>query len=345
MKACVLEEIGKIVYKDIPVPIVKTDTFVMKVEACAICGTDIKVYHYGHRLMVLPRVTGHEVAGTIIEIGKDVKIFKKGDRIAVAPAVPCGECYYCQRGFQGMCDNLTAIGFHYDGGFAEYMEVPAIAIKNGCANKLPDNISYEEASLAEPLACAINGQELSGVKSGDTVVIIGSGPIGCIHVDLAKAKGASKVIITEMSDLRLEMAKISNADIFINSSKEDVIKRVLSETNGRGADVVITACASGKAQEQALQIVAKRGNVNFFGGLPKDKSVINFDSNLLHYKEFSVVGTHGSSPKHNEIAIGLIASGKISVKKYITHRINLERLLEGINFVEKGESLKVIVKP
>lgn len=345
MKAAVLEEIGKLNIKDISNPKVKDDTIVIKVDSCAVCGTDIKVYHYGHRLIKPPRVTGHELAGNIVEVGANIKNFKIGDRVAVAPAVPCGECFYCQRGFQGMCDNLTAIGYHYDGGFAEYMEVPSVAIRNGCVNKIQGNVSFEEASIAEPLACAINGQELSKVKLGDVVVVIGAGPLGCFHIELAKANGAAKTILVEVLQSRLEMSKRCEANLFIEAGKEDAVKKVLDYTEGKGADVVIVACSSGKAQEQALQMVAKRGNINFFGGLPKDNSIINFDSNLVHYKEFSVVGTHGSSPRHNALALQLISSGRIAVKKYITHHLPVEKVLDGIGLVERGESLKVIIKP
>ena len=345
MRAAILEEIGKLVIKDIPQPKAKEDTIVIKVDSCAVCGTDIKVYHHGHRMIRPPRVTGHEVAGTVVEIGNKIKNIKKGDRVAIAPAIPCGECYYCVRGIQGMCDNLTAIGYHYDGGFAEYMEVPSVAIRNGCVNIIPDNVSFEEASIAEPLACAINGQELSGVKLGDVVVVIGAGPLGCFHVELAKAKGASKTVLVELSSSRLEMSKRCEASLFIDSSKEDPVKKVLDATDGRGADVIIVACSSGKAQEQALQMIAKRGNINFFGGLPKDKPIINFDSNLIHYKEFYVVGTHGSAPRHNVLALQLISSGRIAVKKYITHHLPVDKVLDGIGLVEKGEGLKVIIKP
>lgn len=345
MKAAVLEEVGKLVIKEVEFPRVDTRGLLVKVESCAICGTDVKVYHYGHRLIHPPRITGHEVAGTIVEVGKEVKGYKVGDRVAVAPAVPCGQCYYCRRGIQSMCDNLTAIGYHYDGGFAEYMAVPPRAVENACVNFIPANITPDEAALAEPLACALNGQELSGVKLGNVVMIIGAGPMGCLHADLAKVNGATKVIISEISPARLGLSKISQADIFINSQEEDPIKRVMVETEGRGADVVIVACSSGLAQEQALQMVAKRGNVNFFGGLPKDHSIIRFDSNLLHYREFAVVGTHGSAPRHNRLALDLIGSGKINAKKYITHRLRLEKLLEGLAMVERGEGLKIIIKP
>lgn len=346
MKAAVLEKIEDLKIKDIPIPKPGNEELVIKIKACAVCGTDVKVYHSGHKHIRFPRVTGHELSGEIVETGKNITNYKVGQRVAIAPAVPCGGCYYCRRGIQGMCDNLTAIGYHYDGGFAEYMLVPEPAIRNGCVNELPSNLSFEEAAIAEPLACVINGQELSGVKLGDVVVVIGSGPIGNFHLELARSKGASKTILAEVSQERLEAAKVfDGADIYVNPSQEDLTARVMSETEGRGADVVIVACSSGKAQEQALQLVAKRGNVNFFGGLPKDKPYINFDSNLIHYKEFYVVGTHGSAPRHNKMALNLISQGKINAKKYITKGLPLEKVLDGIMTVEKAQGFKTIIKP
>ena len=346
MRAAVLEKIEELKFVDIARPLAGKGEILIKVEFCAICGTDIKIYHHGHRLIKFPRVTGHEISGVIESVGDGVKGYKKGDRVAVAPAVPCGECYYCLHGLQGMCDNLTAIGYQYDGGFQEYMAVPEVAVRNGCVNIITEGVSFEEASIAEPLACCINGQELSGVKLGDVVVVIGSGPIGSFHIELARAKGASKTVMAEISEERLKIAKeVSRPDVLINPAKEDMVKQIMSLTNGRGADVVIVACSSGKAQEDALKLVAKRGNVNFFGGLPKDKPCIQFDSNLIHYREFYVVGTHGSSPRHNQMALGLIANKKVSAGRYITDRLPLNKLLDGIKMVENAQGLKIIIKP
>lgn len=345
MKAAILEEIENLVVKDIDKPECPRDSILVKVEACAVCGTDVKVYHHGHKHIRFPRVTGHEVASTIVEVGQEVKGYQEGDRVAVAPAVPCGSCHYCRQGIQSMCANLTAIGYHYDGGFAEYMLVPPVAIRNGCVNNIPDNLSFEEAAIAEPLACCINGQELSGVKLGDTVVVIGTGPVGCFHVQLAKSQGATRVISIDVSEERLKIARVASADVYIDSSQERAVERVLKETEGRGAEVVIVACSSGKAQEESLRMVASRGNVNFFGGLPKDNPYIKFNSNLPHYKEFSVVGTHGSSPQHNRLALSLIADGRIKAKELITHRLPLDKVLEGIGITERGEGLKVVIEP
>jgi L-iditol 2-dehydrogenase len=344
MQAAVLEKIEDLKIKNIPVPQCKEGEILIKVESCAVCGTDVKVYHHGHKHIRFPRITGHEVSGIVEEVGRRVKGFEKGERVAVAPAVPCGECHYCRQGMQSMCLNLTAIGYHYDGGFAEYMLVPERAVRNDCVNKIPESLSFEEASLAEPLACCINGQELSGVKLGDTVVIIGAGPVGCFQAQLARAKGAVKVILIDISSKRLRMAKIAGADFYLDGSRENPVERVLKETGERGAEVVITACSSGKAQEEALEMVAPRGNVNFFGGLPKDSPYIKFNSNLPHYKEFYVVGTHGSSPRHNRLALNLIAKGQIRAKELITHRLSISEVRKGIEITEKGEGSKVIIK-
>ncbi|MCM8829365.1 MAG: alcohol dehydrogenase catalytic domain-containing protein, partial [Candidatus Omnitrophica bacterium] len=178
-KAAVLKGIEnlEIVERDVPSP--KRGELLLKVKSCAICGTDIKVFHHGHKHIVFPRVTGHEVSGIIEKAGEDIEQYREGDRVAVAPAIPCGYCYYCRKGWQSMCDNLKAIGYHFDGGFAQYMIVPEVAVRNGCVNKIPENVDFDQASLAEPLACVINGQQLSRVEVGNTVLILGAGPIGC----------------------------------------------------------------------------------------------------------------------------------------------------------------------
>jgi len=343
MKAAVLEDVEKLKIADIEMPQCPRGGLVLKVAACAVCGTDVKIYRHGHRLIKFPRVTGHEIAGVVEEVGEDVKDFSPGDRVAIAPAVPCGECPYCRNAQQTMCDNLTAIGYHYNGGFEEYMAVPPVALRTGCVNKVPEGMSLEEAALAEPLACCINAQELSWVGLGHTVAIIGAGPIGCLHVQLARSNGATRTILIDISAERLEMARFVEADVCVDASKEDAAERVMEATGGRGADVVITACSSGKAQEEALKMVAKRGVVDFFGGLPKDKPYIQFDSNLLHYREFYVVGNHGSSPRQNALAIDLIASGKIRAKELISHRFPIEKTFEGIMTTEQAKGLKVVI--
>lgn len=344
MKSAVLKDIEKLEIEEIKTPEPKENEILIRVKSCAICGTDIKVFHHGHKHIIFPRITGHEVSGIVVKTGKNVKEFKEGDRVAVAPVVPCGTCYYCRKGQQTMCDDLKAIGYHYDGGFSEYMLVPENAVLNGCVNKIPDNLSFELASIAEPLACVINGQVLSRVEIGDIVLILGAGPIGILHALLAKINGAGKILIADINEERIKEAEFTGCYL-INMNKMDIYEEVKRITEGHMADRVIVAVGNKQAQEISLKLVAKRGSINFFGGLPKESPYINFDSNLLHYGEFFVVGTHGSTPFQNKIAIELLSSGRINAEKLITHKLPLEKIKEGYELVENRKGLKVIISP
>ncbi|GAF81250.1 unnamed protein product [marine sediment metagenome] len=345
MQAVVLEDIGKLSVETVDKPKCPADGILIKVEACAICATDVKVFRYGHRLIKPPRITGHELAGTIVEVGKEVEGYRQGDRVTVAPAVPCGRCYYCQRGLQATCAEPTAIGYHYDGGFAEYMVVPPQAVRNDCVNVLADNVSFEAAALTEPLAAILHCQEVSRVNLGDTVVIIGAGPLGCMQAWVARTHGAATVVMVDISSERLKMAQIARADAYIDASKEDAVRQVLEIAEGRGAEVVIVSCSSGKAQEQALDMVCPQGKINFFGSLPKGNSTISIDGNIIHYKECSVSGAQGSAPRHNKLALDLIAKGIIRTDKLITHRLPLTEYLKGIAITEQGVGMKVMILP
>ncbi len=344
MKAGILKDIEKLTVEDVPDPEAGPGEIVIQVKACAVCGTDVKVFHHGHKHIVFPRITGHEVTGVVVDCGAGVSNFQPGDRVAVAPAIPCGQCHYCRQGWQTMCDNLKAIGYHYDGGFAELMKVPATAVTNGCVNLIPENVSFQEATLAEPLACVINGQRLSQVSLGDTVLIIGAGPIGCLHAELAKSSGASRVILADIVPERLAMAAFTGA-LTIDASHQDILSRVKELTGGRLAERVIVAATSHQAQEKSVELVARRGSVNFFGGLPKEKPFINLNSNLVHYGEFYIVGTHGSTPRDNKLALDLIGSGKINTQAYLTHSFPLEQLHQALMVAESMKGLKVVVVP
>jgi len=346
VKAAVYEAPERIEVREVPKPKCPEEGLLLKVLACAICGTDVKVYHHGHRHIRPPRITGHEVCGEIVEVGARVEGYAVGQRVAVAPAVPCGTCDTCRRGIPGMCENLAPIGYQFDGAFAEFMAVPPAAVRALCVNVVPDNVSDHEAALAEPLACAINGQQLSRVTLGDRVLIVGSGPLGCIHAQLAHAHGATQVVLADISSDRLEMARpVAGADAYVNTSTTDLKAEVAKLSSGRGMDRVIVACAAPSAQVQALDLVAKRGSVNFFGGLPKDASTITIDSNLIHYREFFITGTHGSAPADNRLALELIAAGTVNVRDLVSKVIALDELVHGLELVEQARVLKVVVDP
>ncbi|MEV0586790.1 zinc-dependent dehydrogenase [Nonomuraea sp. NPDC050310] len=307
---------------------------VIRVRNCSTCGTDAKILRHGHHRLRPPRVLGHEIAGEVVG---------SGERVQVIAAIPCGTCPDCRRGRLTVCPNQESMGYDYDGGFAEYMAIPDKVVAVGGVNRIPDGVSYAEASVAEPLACVLNGQELARVGEGDDVVIMGAGPIGCLHVRLARARGANRVFLVDVNQERLAMAAdLVQPDAVIDDS---AVEQVLKLTGSRGADVVITAAASGQAQEQAIRMAARQGRISFFGGLPKDDPIIACDSNLVHYRELTIVGANGSSPAHNAQALELIASGQVPVADLITHRLPLDRVLDGIDLVSRGEAIKVTIEP
>jgi L-iditol 2-dehydrogenase len=332
--------------EDAPEPECGPDEVKLRVRNCSTCGTDVKIFHNGHQNLSPPRIIGHEVAGEVVEVGSEVSGWSVGDRAQVIAAVPCGECYECRKGWMAVCENQTSIGYQYDGGFAEYMIVPRQVLKVDGLNRIPDNIGFDEASAAEPFACAINAQELVHVGEGDTVVVFGAGPIGCLHTRLARANGASRVFLIDVLADRLAMsADAVKPDEVINGREVDVVERVKELTDGRGADVVITATAANVAQEQAIRMAARRGRISFFGGLPKTNPFIQCDSNLVHYRELMIMGANGSAPSHNKRALEYIASGEVPVKDLITVHLPLDRVLEAFDIVAKGEAIKVTVEP
>jgi L-iditol 2-dehydrogenase len=335
---------GDIRLEDVPEPSPGPGEVKIRVRNCSTCGTDVKIFNHGHHHIVPPRVMGHEIAGLVTE--STVDDWRPGDRVQVIAAVPCGTCPDCVRGRMTVCPNQTSVGYHYDGGFAEYLIVPRAVLAVDGLNRVPDGLSFAEASIAEPLACVLNGQELAGVGVGDDVVVIGAGPIGCLHVRLARARGARRVFLTDLNRDRLEKsAELVKPDAAICGSDVDTVDAVLKLTDGRGADVVITAAASGAAQQEAVPMAARSGRISFFGGLPKDNPTITLDSNQVHYRELTIVGASGSSPAHNREALALIASGRVPVLDLITHRLSLPQLLDAIQLVADGQAIKVTIEP
>ncbi|MFI5486115.1 zinc-dependent dehydrogenase [Micromonospora echinaurantiaca] len=337
---------GDVRLEDVPEPEPGPGDVKIRVRNCSTCGTDVKISRFGHHHIVPPRVMGHEIAGEVVEVGAGVDSWAPGDRVQVIAAIPCGRCGECRRGRRTVCPNQESMGYHYDGGFAEYLVVPAKVLAVGGLHRIPDGLGYAEASVAEPLACALNGQHLARVGAGDDVVVIGSGPIGCLHVRLARARGAARVVLVELNRDRLDRAVALVApDAAVCAADVDPVDAVLKFTDGRGADVVVTAAASGAAQEQAVQMAARQGRISLFGGLPKDQPMINLDANLVHYRELTLVGANGSSPDHNAEALRLIASGAVPVGDLITHRLPLDGALDAFDLVAAGEAIKVTIEP
>jgi L-iditol 2-dehydrogenase len=332
--------------EDAPEPTARPGDLVIRVRNCSVCGTDAKIWRSGHPDLRPPRVLGHELAGEVAQVTDGAGGWSVGDRVQVIAAIPDGTCHECIHGWQTVCPNQERIGYQHDGGFAELMRVPAKVLAVDGVNRVPEGMSFAEASVAEPLSCVINGQEQARVGEGQTVVVVGAGPIGCLHVRLARARGAARVFLIELNARRLELATgLVAPDEAIWAGATDTVEAVRALTGGRGADVVIVAAGSGRAQEDALRMAARRGTVSFFGGLPKDNPTIACDANIVHYREVGIVGGNGSSPDHNRQALHLIASGAVPVADLITHRLPLERTVEGIHTVTSGEAIKVTVEP
>lgn len=334
--------------EDVPEPTCGTDEVKIRVKNCSTCGTDVKIRKNGHQNLTPPRIIGHEIAGEVVEVGSGVAgDWKPGDRVQVIAAVPCGKCHECRKGWMAVCQNQTSVGYQYDGGFAEYMIVPREVLAVDGMNRIPDGVGFAEASAAEPFACAINAQEQLGIEPDDDVVIFGAGPIGCMHVRIARGvHRAGRIILVDINSERLKMsADAVKPDVVINASEVNIVEEILKLTGGRGADVIITATPANITQEQAVSMAARNGRISFFGGLPKTNPTITLDSNLVHYRQLHIHGANGSAPEHNRRALDYIASGEVPVADLITRRIRLRDVMDAFGIVERGEAIKVTVEP
>lgn len=346
MKALVFYAPEDVRIEDVPEPEPGPGEVKIRVRNCSTCGTDVKIFHNGHQNLSPPRIIGHEIAGEVVGFGEGVEGWAEGDRVQVIAAVPCGDCYECSRGWMEVCQNQTSMGYQYEGGFAEYMIVPREVMKVDGLNRIPEGVGFDEASAAEPLACAINAQSILGIEKGDTVVVFGAGPIGAMHIRLARANGAARVFLIDVNAERLQMtADAVHPEEVIDGSQVDVVERVKELTDGRGADCIITATAANVAQEQAIEMAARNGRISFFGGLPKTNPTITCDSNLVHYRQLRIFGANGSAPHHNKEALRMIASGEVPVKDLITERVPLDRVLDAFGIVKRGEAIKVTIEP
>ena len=345
MKAAVLEALEKITVKDIREQECGENEAVLKVNACAVCGSDIRIFHYGNERVKPPTVIGHEIAGVVVRVGRQVTNLREGDRIALGADVPCGTCYWCTNGMGTNCRINYAIGYQFPGGFQEQMVLNETTLKFGPVTPVPAGVSFAEAAIAEPLACAVNGLELAQFGLGKSICIIGLGPIGCMMLELSKVFGASRVFAAQRSRARMEMARqFLPAARFIATEEEDLVEVVMRETDGEGVDLAITTAGTVQAHADAIRMVRHRGFVNLFGGL-KNQPKLALDSNLIHYKECFVMGSHGSLPRHHRTAVQLISAGTVQAKKYISRVFPLAETREAFAYHESRAGLKVVVAP
>jgi L-iditol 2-dehydrogenase len=328
-----------------PKPAVAPGSLVVKVEACAICGSDLRIYREGNARIEEPRIIGHEISGQVVAVGAGVDGFQSGDRISVGADIPCGDCAHCLAGRPNCCEINLAMGYQFDGGFADFVRLEPLVVKLGPVRTFGPRLSYELAALAEPLACCINGYELAPAHPGGTVVIFGGGPIGLMLALLGRYYGARQVITVEPNERRRRSAAEISSDIVIDPSREDPVARIMQLTDGLGAETIFTACPVVQTHEQAIAVVAKRGYVNLFGGLPKSAPPIALQSNHIHYREAFITGSHGSTPAQHATALSLISEGAIKLDALITHRVALGNIDQGISAAAAGDAIKVVVVP
>lgn len=333
--------------EEVTVPKIAAGEILLKVLDASICGTDLRILHGNHRMFTpgTVRIPGHEVVGTIAEIGAGVSGFNLNERVFIAPNTGCGHCVQCISGNNNLCANYTAIGVTIDGAFAEYVRVPAESIQQGNVIRISEEVDPAVAALMEPFACVLRGQNAVHIKPGEVVLVVGAGPIGVMHTKLAKVRGAGRVIVSEPMPDRAAQAKRMGADRVVNPSEEDLQKVLLEESNGRGADVIIVAAPVHAAQESALTLAAISGRINFFGGLPKDRPTINFDSNLVHYKELVITATTACSTNDCWQASQIVNSGLINLSDLVSRRYPLREAAAAFAAAEDRKSLKIVLEP
>lgn len=343
MKAAVLEKPGYLTVKEVPLQKCGPRDIILKVHACGICGSDVRNYKTGLRAAVALPVPGHEFTGTVTDVGNEVKRFKIGDLIAAAPDVSCGECYYCRRGWVNVCDNHRMIGVDWPGGFAEYVHLPEEVLSRGMIHHIPDGLSLDDAAMSEPASSVLASQAMAGVTLGSTVLIIGDGPIGCLHIEVARARGASRIIMAGLT--RLKEAERFSPDLLIDAGKENTPEKVKKATGGLGVDVAICANPVAATQQQAVESVRKKGVVVLFGGLPKTSPMTSLDSNRIHYGEIQVIGSFSYRAEVHQQALEVIRGGFIDPKKYFTLKVSLDDINDGFAAALAGKALKVLVTP
>jgi L-iditol 2-dehydrogenase len=342
MKAGVLESINTLTYTTVADPRLEPGDMLLKVKAATVCGTDIRILRGSKTTGIrYPSILGHEFAGVVADNGGHSH-YKIGQAVCVCPQFTCGRCDYCVRGAENLCRNMTAMGYEIDGAFAEYVRIPAAGVKSGNVFAVPDGLSFEEAALAEPLACVMNGQERVEVKMGDTVAILGGGPIGLLHVKLARLSDARLIVVSEHNPLRREAALKAGADIAFDPRQEDLSSRVKSATGGFGVDVAIVAIGVPSLANVAIGIVRNRGRVSLFAGFPKGVKA-ELDVNAIHYNEIIVTGAFGLTRLFFERALNMIAGGQLEMKSMLTHRFGLADIKTALDTAEDGSAIKVAV--
>jgi L-iditol 2-dehydrogenase len=347
MRAAVYHGPGDLRVEERPVPRIGSDEVLLRVSACGICGTDQRIVAGGHRYYPpgTVRVPGHEVVGEIVEAGASVSGALPAGLVFVAPNMGCGRCEQCLAGQNNLCSDFQAIGITADGGFAELLRVPARAVEQGNVIPVAGEIDPAAATLIEPLACVMRGQDPLEIGPDDTVLVIGAGPIGLLHAALARQKGAHRTVVADRWPSRLAQAQRLGANTTVDVGRRDLADAVQAETGGRGCDVIIVAAPSHEAIAQSVQLAAVRGRISWFAGLPKGRSRVEIDANLLHYRELTVTGTTACSTADCRRAADLVNSGELDVAALVTRRLPLDQAPAAFGAEKDRSVLKTVLVP
>lgn len=326
--------------EEMATPQIGPEEILVKVEASGICGSDVMEWY---RLHKVPLVLGHEIAGTIVEVGNKVTSYKIGERVSVSHHVPCNNCHYCLNDHHTVCETLRRTNF-YPGGFAEYIQIPAVNVDRG-VYVLPDYVSFEEGTFIEPLACVIRGQRIANIKPHHTVLVMGSGIAGLLHIHLAKARGVNRIIATDISSYRLKAALNLGAD-FAFSAQEDIPNCVRQVNDGYLADIIILGTGAVSAINQAFQSIARGGTILFFAPTAKDVTIPFSINDTFWRTEITLTTSYAGNRTEHIEALDMIASKRVKVERMITHRLPLSETQKGFQLViEAQDSIKVIIEP
>lgn len=345
MRAVIYKAPGDVEVMDVQRPVPGDGDVLLRVLSNTICGTDLRIAKGIKRKGVIaPRVLGHEVAGVVAQLGADVTGFAVGDTVGLLPTFSCGSCTECQRGFFNLCRNAHILGHQTDGGLAEFLLVPAQAVRDGVLVPYSKTADPVAISLAEPLSCVIHGQRFLNISFGDVVLVMGGGAVGVMHARLAKLAGASTVIVSEPVAFRRAIAAEFGADVTVDPTAENLAQIVADHTNGDGADVVIVCIGVPALVNDALTLARNHARVSLFAGFPTDETAA-IDSNLIHYKELSIVGSSNSNVVDYQQAVDLVERGAIDTARLVTHRFTVDEYEEAVDMITHPHALKVAIIP
>lgn len=352
MRAAVWNGPGAMSVGTAPDAVCPEDGVLLRVLACGICGTDVRSFYNGDRRIAPPWVLGHEISGELVEIGPraareiEESGLTLGDPVHCISTLWCGRCRMCRSGHENLCLHGELMGFDHPGAYAEHVAIPRIALKN--LFRIPDGLSPAHATFADPLSDVICGHKDLGITLDEVVAVIGAGPVGTAHAALARLQGAARVMLLERTAARLELARAILGDermSYVDTETADGLAAVMEVTERFGADVVIVACSSDAAQEQAMEMAAPRGRVMFFGGLPKGTTAIRFPSNVLHYREVQVHGSYASRHRDQVRALDMLASDVGGIRSVVSEVIPLEATPDAFERIRAGGALKLVVAP